>query len=309
MPPIDEAALRDKDARKSERAGVIMGAAAVAIAIVGLSYVAALPAGILLLDVALVWGLLSLVRVLSRWKAFVPDNAFLAAVLPALALPTLARFLAGQHGIALPMGLRYTIAFPVVLLAAISTLLYVLYSAQSKDDGRWRVRATAVGWVVGLVVCAMFAVLVRGAADVQAGAWATLGLTVSFVLGGLTIQANAHRFLSWRHARLLASPPALLLTATQLLDGTVSYLAVGNPFSLLAQPSHEQIALSAFLIEWTGPGYVLAKWALALVIIRILDGPGVRHRLADPFHRFMLYLVMAYVGMGPAIYSTVRLFI
>jgi uncharacterized membrane protein len=308
-PRSDDDALRQREARKSQRMGIIIGGIALLLAFFALPYAASLPAGLLLLDIAMAWGFINLVRIMSQWKSFTPDNAFLVALIPALAIPSLVRFLAAQNGFALPVGLRYTTAFPILLITALAFFLFEKSPAGTHDVRPWRLRTAAVAWLAGASAVAIFVALAFGATRVQSGAWETLGLTCAFVGAGLALQAKAYRLVPWRHARLLASGPALLLTATQLLDGTVSYLAVANPFGLLAQASTEQIALSAFLIEWTGPGYILAKWALAIILVRVLDGPGMRHRLADPLHRFMLYLVMAYIGMGPAIYSSVNLLV
>lgn len=308
--PVDEAAARQRAARRSERGSVIAGLVALVLAFVALQYVAALPSGLLLLDVVLAWGYVNFIRLMARRTGFEPDNGFIAALIPVLAIPTLTLFLASEHGIQLPLGLRYSVAFPVLLLAVTSTILFLLRPKPERMPAEaWKIRVLSTGLLTVGIPALLLLALALGAPNVQAGAWPTLALTALVVVAALTLQANAHKFLPWRHAKILGSAPALALTATQLLDGTVSYLAVGNPLHLLAQPSHEQMAVSAFLIEWTGPGYILAKWALAILLVRILDGPAMRHRLAEPSHRFMLYVIMAYVGMGPAIFSTARLFL
>lgn len=290
----------EREAVKGERSGLVTGAVALLLALIALPFVAALPSGLLLLDVGLAWGTISWVRFLVRTRGLRIDDALIATLLPAIALPSLARFLAAGQSVDLPLGLRYTITFPVLLVAAVTG------AAALAGTRRRVVQALGVGGLAAAATLLLLIPLLHPSPPV--GAWPTLGLTLAIVATAVTVQWVAVRSARGAAWKCLACAPALGLAAAQLLDGTVSYLAVANPLGLLAQPSHEQIWLSAFLIQWTGPGYILAKWGLAIVLVRVLDGPSIRSRVTDPVHRLGLYLLMAYISMGPAIYSTAGLF-
>lgn len=299
----------EAEARKSVRSGLLLGAVALLLAFLVLPYVAALPAGLLLLDAALAYGLLSFLRILLKWKGLNPTNGFIAAMVPSLALGALIRFLAATNEWNLPLGLRYTLA-PTVLVVALASTVWVLLSARSGPASNRRLNPSAlVGWSLFGLDVLFFIGILSGAPAAQRGTWATLAWTFSTVAIALLIQGNLYKVNRWEKARRYASAPALALAATQLLDGAVSYLAVGNPFGFLATPATEQMPISAFLIQWTGPGYVLVKWVLALVLVAVLDRQDTRSRIDDPIQRAMIYLIIAYVGMGPAVYSTIRLFV
>lgn len=299
----------EQEERKKLRSGLVMGGVAAVLSFTALPFVAALPAGLLLLDGGMAYGFYCLLRVLCKWRGVEPGDAFIAALIPVLSLHTLLGFLAAEKRWLLPLGLRYTVALTVLLLACASLVLVGLAPSNKRPNmAAWRRRCAVVGWLSLAGAVALFLDLALNAPPPQRGTWPTFALTVSTVSVALLLQGNVHRFgVPW--LRRFASAPALALAATQLLDGAVSYLAVGNPFGLLAHPSQEQMAVSAFLIQWTGPGYVLAKWGLALLVVMALDRRDAGSRVEDPFHRAMVYLVVAYVGMGPAIFSTVRLFL
>lgn len=290
----------DREAAKGERSGLATGAVALLLALLALPFVAALPSGLLLVDVGLAWGTVSWVRLLVRTRRLRIDDAVIASLLPAMAIPSLARFLAAGQSVELPSGLGHTLAFSALLVAAVTG------AAALAGPRRWVVQAFGFGGLAGAVALLLLIALLHPSPPV--GAWPTLGLTLATVAAAVTAQSVAARAARGAGWKCLACAPALGLAAAQLLDGTVSYLAVANPLGLLAQASHEQVWLSALLIEWTGPGYVLVKWGLAIVLVRVLDGPGIRTRVSDPVHRLGLYLLMAYISMGPAIYSTVGLF-
>lgn len=302
-PPEDEEARRLREARKAEISGLVSGGLALLASFFTLPFVAAFPAGILLVDVMMAWGTLSWVRLLVRKRQLAIDDRVIAALLPAVAIASLARFLAAEQGILLPLGLRFTVAFPVLIVVALTCLVAFARPARRSTS------AHIAGWLALAVAMVLLLAIATGSPNQPIGAWPTLGLTLGIVVVAVASQALVARKGRAPWWRALGSAPALGLAAAQLLDGTVSYLAVANPLGLLAHASQEQIWLSAFLIQWTGPGYILAKWALALVLVRVLDGPGARNRLTDPIHRLGLYLLMAYISMGPAIYSTVRLFV
>ncbi|HET6399032.1 MAG TPA: hypothetical protein VFH47_05710, partial [Candidatus Thermoplasmatota archaeon] len=95
------------------------------------------------------------------------------------------------------------------------------------------------------------------------GSWRTFLATLGALTALLGLQSLA-RLAQAPRVQALGSPAALAVAATQLLDGVVSYLAVRNPFGWLEEPHREQVRVSAILLEQTGPGFVLAKWGLAL---------------------------------------------
>ncbi|MEK6986217.1 MAG: DUF63 family protein [Candidatus Thermoplasmatota archaeon] len=300
-PAVDDEAKREKKERAARRSGLIGGAVALFISLVGLRYVAPLPAGLLLLDGALVWGYLSFAKTLGLWRGREPDGAWMTAVAASLAIPTALRFLAVQQAWSLPVAFYRTLALPVVLL---SLATVVLLAPRTQTPATWASRAGFIAWTsLGLAALTVAGFGLLG--EPRPGAWSTLGLTILVAGVLLVFQFTAHRILRRPSLAVFAGAPALLLAATQLLDGTVSYLAVKNPLGLLPFGLTEQMAISAFLIEWTGPGYILVKWILALVLARVLSGFG--GRLDDPYQRLLLFLVVVYIGVGPALFSTLNL--
>lgn len=302
-PPVDKAVERAKKEKASRRSGLIGGAVALLISLIGLRYVAPLPAGLLLLDGVLVWGYLSFAKTLGLWRGREPDGAWMTAVAASLAIPTGLRFLAIQQGWSLPVAFYRTLALPVILISLATTAL-LAFPPRVQSVAGWTLRARWIGWTsLGLAAVAVLAFGLLG--QPRPGAWATLSLTVLVVAALLVIQFGAHRILRRPSLAIYAGAPALLLAATQLLDGTVSYLAVKNPLGWLPVGLTEQMPISAFLIEWTGPGYILVKWMLALVLARVFAGFG--GRLDDPYQRLLLFLVVVYIGVGPALFSTLNL--
>lgn len=288
--------------RRDTISKILWGAVAVLASILALPFVSALPILLLILDVFIAMGFVALLRLLCRRHHVQPGNALIAGLIPMLAIPTLATNLAAVSRIHIPVPFAHTVTWSILLMCA-GAALFVLPSMPNAARQSW---IAAWGLTFLAIAITLFVALLVRVPPPQPGVWPTFTLTIAIVVLLLAVQWKIGSHV--RRWNMLASGPALSVTAAQILDGTVSYLAVGNPFGWLPNPPSEQMAISAFLIQSIGPGYIFAKWGLALVVARILDGPGVRGGLQDPTHRVLLYLVLAYISLGPAIYSTTNLF-
>jgi hypothetical protein len=131
-------------------------------------------------------------------------------------------------------------------------------------------------------------------------------LSPGIVAGALLLQRWAARRAGPGMAALFASGPGLLVAMGQLADGVTSYLAVSDPFGLLAREIGEQVALSAWLIEHTGPAYPVLKWILALGAVYAIEAHGAEKQMGQ-VPRLGLYLVMLLLGFGPAVFSATQL--
>lgn len=74
---------------------------------------------------------------------------------------------------------------------------------------------------------------------------------------------------------------------------------------MLAVTFQEEVVLSAAMLEATGPGYPVAKWAIALTFAYYMDGYEPAERTS--VSRLGAYLLVTLLGLGPGLFSTTQL--
>lgn len=290
------------------RRGLAVGIASVALAVVALPLVARVPFGLLAVSGGMAWGLFCALRAASAKLHVAPGDGWLLALGSFLPLPFLVRFLAAQSGVLLPAPLRATWLLEVAALGAALGLLAALHRARRAAGGGPRAAVLAVA-AVGAGLSGLLLLLATAAsAPPRPGALTIWGATGALVAAALVVQwAVARRFRGTRLERF-GSAAALLLAATQLLDGIVSYLSVEDPLGVLTVDFAEQVPLSAWLLETTGPGYAAAKWLVALSVVYFVDGKPWPAR-PEPTGRLGFYLFVALLGLGPGLFSASRLLV
>ncbi len=249
-----------------------------------------------MLNLGLAWGLFAALQWgVARFDA--AGDAAIVQFLPFLAWPFLARRFAHQHGTLLPLFLEYTVAFTCLSVAAALGLFLLL--------GRRRARRGAIvtGGVGALVTLGLMVLVIGTDPSLSARGLILFGLTGVLVGACLAAQWTVARFGPWGTIRRLAAAPALAIAGTQLFDGIVTYLAVVDPLDLAPGEFHEQVPLSRLVLEATGVGYPLLKWGLAIGIGFALSSTPFR---TSP-QRIGLYLILLWVGLGPALYSGFQL--
>lgn len=278
-------------------AGLVAGAVGALAALVALPDVARLPFGLLAVDAALAWGFVSLARVLLADDA--PWNGLVAALSPYLVVGFLARRVAYASGALPPIPLRASLLLEALMLtAALATFLAL--------RRRFPARAALVA-TGGAGILILVALLARLAAIPPAPARGDLAiLAVALALAGAILAAQA-----WGARRfggnfaLLCTPAALAIAAGQLLDGSVTYFSVVDPLGLASADYSEQVALSAFVLDLAGPGYLALKWGVALA-----GGYAVAHGgrgAGRPERQFGIALLLVYFGLQPAFFSGTQL--
>lgn len=274
-------------------AGLAAGAIGIIVASFVLPDVAALPFGLLALDAALAWGLVSFARALFDHDA--PWDALVAALAPYLVVGFLARRVAYASGILPPVPMRASLLLEMAILAA-ALLAFAVIRRRAGD----RVALAATGAAGVIMLGALLARLAALPPAPAPGDVAILGIAVASAAGLLVTQVGIARHLGGKLA-VLGTPIALAVAASQLLDGTITYLSVVDPFGLASGDYREQIALSAFALDVTGPGYVALKWAVAVAAGYAIGRDAASARKAE--RRFGLALLLVYLGLQPAIFS------
>jgi len=98
----------------------------------------------------------------------------------------------------------------------------------------------------------------------------------------------------------------LAVAAAQLLDGWVSWLSVKDPLGVLVGTFSEQVVVSRWVLETVGPGFVFAKWGLAVVFAYFAESE-VHHQRGVVY--VGSYLFVAFLGLGPGLFSLTALFL
>ena len=290
--------------RRGRAPGLIAGVLALATAWFALPAVMQVPFGGLALNLALAWGAYTVVE-LGIHRRPAPHSWWVPALAPWLAAPMLLRMhLFAMHE-ALPGWVSTTWTLEAMGIA-LGTVTVVAYRHLMDDLASTRV-AIACSGAIGILLSGVFLLLhVTMPEPMRGGALAIAALTLLVVAGALAAQHLLLRANGRPGWRAIAGGAALAVTASQLLDGVVTYLAVVDPFHLLEEPMTEQVALSAWLLEATGIGYPIAKWALALAIAFLLEREW-RVAREPTAKRAGIYLALIFVGLGPALYSTASL--
>lgn len=274
--------------RRSPVAGLVAGAIGSLAALTSIREVAQFPFGLVVIDAALAWGLASLARTLLAEDD--PWDALVAALVPFLVTPFLARSVAYATGKILPLALRATILLEVIVLA--TALIGFVTLGRCLPE-----RAVfALGAMGALIVVALVALLASKRPEPAVGNIVILAVALAVACALLAAQALGARRLGGNFATL-ASPVPLVVAAGQLLDGAVTYFSVVDPLGLASSNYHEQVALSALLLDTTGPGNVAAKWAIGLAAGYVIARDG------EPERRFGFALALAFFGLQPAFFS------
>lgn len=290
--------------RRSRSPGLVAGVLALATAWFGIATVARFPFGVLAVNLGLAWGAYTVVE-LGIHRRPATHALWVPALAPWLAAPMLLRMhlLAMDEAVPLWVAGTWTLEALSVGLGVFTVLAY----RHLLDDLASTRAALACSGGFALALCTVFILLhLTMPQPVQAGAITIFALTVAFVAIAVAAQhtfLRSNRRPAWR---AIAGGAALAVTASQLLDGVVTYLAVVDPLGLLDRTMTEQVPLSAWLLETTGIGYPIVKWALALVIAYLLEREW---RTGDEptAKRTGIYLALIFVGLGPALYSTASL--
>lgn len=290
--------------RRQTAPGLLAGVLALATAWFGLPYLVGVPFSGLALNLALALGAYSVVGIGIHLRP-ASHAWWVPALAPWLAVAMLLRMHLVATGEPLPIWMATTWTLEAIALAA-AVAVTLAYGHLLDEYATTR----AALWTTGILGVSLSAVLillhVTMPEPVQAGALAIFLLAVAGVGLALTAQRFALGRMRRQEIRVLAGGAALATTASQLLDGFVTYLAVVDPFGLLAEDMHEQVALSAWLLDHTGIGYPVAKWTLALCVGFLLERGW--SKSAEPIRqRTGTYLALIFIGLGPALYSTASL--
>lgn len=293
-PPVPEALPAAQP--PSAYPGLVVGSAALISALLFLPWVARIPYGGLALNAALGWGAYGVLLHRERLLR-AAGNWAIVALLGFLATPHLTRVVAHQLGTRLPLGLDYTLAFLVLAVASGVGLLQAL--ARWMGPKRGAMGAALAGAVASGSLAAIAALT---SSTLTREGLLLVGLALLVTAAAVAVQGFVARRLPWAAPRVLASGPALAVSATQLLDGVVTYLAVVDPLGLAPGEFHEQVPLSGLVLATTGVGYPLLKWCLAMAIAFAFE----RHTWSLASRRVGLYLLILALGLGPALYSALQ---
>lgn len=306
LPRIVPATVRQEPAnwRRAMAPGLVTGVLALATAWFGLPWAMQVPLGGLALNVALAYGAYTVIAIALHVRP-ATHAWWVPALAPWLAAPMLLRMHFLAAGEALPFWVVTTWALEALSLCF--GAMVVLAYCHLLDDLATTKAALISAGVLGSVLSTVFVLLhLTMPSPAATGSVAVFGLTIVIVVAALVVQhfaLNSSKDARWRS---LAGGAALAVAASQLWDGVVTYLAVVDPLELLARELHEQMPLSAFLLEATGIGYPILKWALALGLALVLERVWVKSPESLP-RRTGIYLGLIFVGLGPAIYSTANL--
>lgn len=288
----------DPQVARKDLLGLLAGATAALAAVSALPSVARIPAGILLLDVGAVWGAYATLCLLHR-RGVRMDGQWVAALAPWLAATILVRRLVPRWGIALPAWVQGTAVWPVAVLLSAALVLATLQGRTRMNAARWTTGIAGLGASVGLLA----AHASRSGAGPE---YVLLGLAGTIVGLALIVQSAAAKSASSPRLRTLAGPAALAVTASQLVDGVVTYLAVNDPLGLAPAGLREQMPLSAWLLETTGIGYPLVKWTLAVALSYGLAAGAPAQGTGAP-RGVGTFLLVAMLGLGPGLWSASNL--
>ncbi len=284
--------------------GLVTGVVALATAWFALPWVLQVPLAGLALNLALAYGTYTVIAVAVHVRP-AKHAWWVPALAPWLAASMLLRMHLFAAGEVLPLWVATTWTLEAISLAF--GALVVLAYGHLLDDLATTKAALISGGMLGMGLNVVFVLLhVAMPSRAATGSLAVFGLALVTVVAALIVQHFAFRSAKHPRWRALAGGAALAVAASQLLDGVVTYLAVVDPFDMLAREMHEQIALSAFLLETTGVGYPIVKWALALGLALVLERAWAKSPESLP-RRTGTYLGLIFVGLGPALYSTASL--
>lgn len=258
----------------------------------------------LVLSAGLAAGLLGLASLLLRDAGLAPDDGVIVALLGFLGWPVLLRRTLHLAEIPFPRLLSAGLLLEATILAAGLVLLWALARFSGPRPSRIS-PAMGVGLVAWGVSGAALLLVLFSLGSPRAGTWTVLAVTGLVVVGALFVQRAAASRSRDPRLTALGSGPALVIAGTQLLDGVVSYMAVEDPLGVLAGRFQEEVLLSAVILEATGPGYPIAKWALALIFAYYVDADPSEDR--PSISRLGAYLLVGLLGMVPALFSTTQL--
>lgn len=227
---------------------------------------------------------------LQRWVRVRQGDeaATILAVLPWLGVPVLASAALAKAGHGLPGD--------VLPVAAFLPLAVGVYVVALRVPNHWRALAVASpGWALVAILLAYVGTDPGAGATrtLLAAIAATLACTAAILLAGRASPATAP----------LATAAAVAMVFSQGLDGWLTYLAVGNPFSWLAVPVAERVLVSRIILEHAPALFPALKLGLA---VGLALGFG-RKRLPQPSLFVGVVLVVCYVGLSPAMYSAANL--
>ncbi|MHB1260213.1 MAG: DUF63 family protein [Thermoplasmatota archaeon] len=284
--------------------GLVTGVVALATAWFALPWVLQVPLAGLALNLALGYGAYTVIAVAIHVRP-AKHAWWVPALAPWLAAPMLLRMHLFAAGEILPLWVATTWTLEAISLSfgAVVVLAY----CHLLDDLATTKAALISGGMVGFGLSMVFTLLhIAMPTRAATGSLAIFGLAIVTVVAALTVQHFALRSAKHPRWRALAGGAALAVAASQLLDGVVTYLAVVDPFDMLTREMHEQVALSAFLLEATGIGYPIVKWILALALALMLERAWAKSP-ESLLRRTGIYLALIFVGLGPALYSTASL--
>jgi hypothetical protein len=290
--------------RRQTAPGLLAGVLALATAWFGLAYLQEVPFGGLALNLALAWGAYTVIGIGVRVRP-ASHAWWVPALAPWLAVAMLLRMHLAATGESLPIWMATTWTLEALAIAA-AVGVTLAYGHLLDEYATTRAALLTTG-ILGICLAAVLVLLhVTMPEPVKSGALTLFAIAVSAVGIGVAAQHLVLRKAKRVNLRVLAGGAALAATASQLLDGFVTYFAVIDPFNLLVEDMHEQVALSAWLLEHTGIGYPVAKWLLALGAGFLLERGW--SKSAEPVRqRTGTYLAMIFIGLGPALYSTASL--
>lgn len=304
LPEPAAPAVVDVAWRREAAPGLVAGGLGLATAWFGLPYIVGVPFAGLALNLALAWGAYAVVGIGIHLRP-ASHSWWVPALAPWLAVAMLLRMHLAAAGEPMPAWMATT--WSLEALAIVAAVTVALAYGHLLDE---YATTRAALWATGILGVSLSAVLVllhvTMPEPVKTGALSVFLLAITSVAVAVATQHFALRRVRRQDIRVLAGGAALAATASQLLDGFVTYLAVVDPFGLLTEDMHEQVALSAWLLEHTAIGYPVAKWALALGVGFLLERGW--SKTAEPVRqRTGTYLALIFIGLGPALYSTASL--
>lgn len=284
-------------------AGLAAAVAAVAVLVAAPGIVSRLPLGGLALNAALAWGVVAVLSLLDDRGALPKPDVLVPALVPYLVLPTLAHRLVAAGEAPAILAHSFLVAAVGVTVA---TLVASSLNARAREwlgplDG-----TRAVGGVGVVLAAGLAARIATPLSAIRPGTgWILLaaGSVLCIVLVGQRWVCGGSL---GEGCRAFATGSALAVTGGQLADGVVSYLAVRDPFGFLGQTFTEEVPLSAFVLETAGPLYPLGKWALAILIVWVVDARG---QPPSQVARVAVYLLAILLGAGPATFSATQLLV
>ena len=296
--------LEQANWRRAMAPGLVTGVIALATAWFALPWVLQVPFGGLALNLGIAYGAYTVIAVAIHVRP-AQHTWWVPALAPWLAAPMLLRMHLFAAGEVLPLWIATTWTLEGIALAF--GAMVVLAYRHLLDDLATTKAALIAGGILGLALNVVFIVLhVTMPSPAAPDSLAVFSLALVTVVAAVCVQHFALRTAKQARWKSLAGGAALAVAASQLLDGVVTYLAVVDPFDLLAREMHEQVALSAFLLETTGVGYPVVKWILALGLALMLERAWAKSPESLP-RRTGTYLALIFVGLGPALYSTASL--